>query len=133
MSMRAFALLCLLALVLGGCKDDKKLKVTGVDPNVGELEGGNVVSIQGNRFTADGARNVKVYFGKAGNWKPADFLSYNGDSEMDVRAPAGEKDGDKVDILIVFEPGGEITLSQAYQYHSTKKVDVQDLDIDQKK
>lgn len=119
-------LLALLFVVLGlvACKEDKKLKVTGLDPTSGSIEGGDVITVKGNRFTEDGARNVKVYF--AG--KPADFLEWDGDSELKVRAPAGDKDGDKVDVLLVFEPGGEITLHQAYTYHETKKADVNDLD-----
>jgi len=122
--MRVLALFAFVALVLGGCKEDKKLKVTGLDPTTGSLEGGDVITFSGNRFTADGARNVKVFF--AG--KPADFLEWDGDDQLKVRAPAGDKDGDKVDVLLVFEPGGEITLHQAYTYHDTKKADVNDLD-----
>ena len=43
--------------------DDTKLKVTGIEPEKGDVEGGTYVRIKGNRFIADGARNAKVYFG----------------------------------------------------------------------
>jgi hypothetical protein len=117
-----------LVLLGGGCKEDKKLKVTGLDPNTGEVAGGTRVIIKGNRFTKDGARNARVYF----NNKPADVLGFRGDGELLVRAPGGELN-QKVDVLIIFEPGGEITLKQAYQYVEKEKVDVDDLDTSKPK
>jgi hypothetical protein len=135
MSMRAFlSASVLVGLAFAGCKDDKTLKVTGIDPRTGEVEGGTVVTVKGNRFTADGVRTAKVYFGhigpngESGEMKPGDVLGFEGDDTLNVRAPAGEKDGDVVDILIVFEPGGPITLKQAFTYHNTKNLDVNDLD-----
>ena len=50
---------------------DTKLKVTGIEPEKGDVEGGTYVRIKGNRFIADGARNAKVYFGsRAGHGRP---------------------------------------------------------------
>jgi len=108
--------LLLLALALGGCKEDKKLKVTGMDPMSGDFQGGTKVTITGNRFTKDGQRAASVYFG--------------GDTQLVVKTPGGNP-GDKVDVLIIFEPGGEITLPQKFEYIEKKEVDVKDLDTSQ--
>jgi hypothetical protein len=125
---RTLLIFLFLGFVLAGCKEDKKLKVTGLEPNTGEVEGGTRVIIKGNRFTKDGARSAKVYF----DMKPADVLGFRGDSELMVRAPGGEVNK-KVDVLIIFEPGGEITLHQAFTYVEKKDVDVEDLDTSKKK
>ena len=121
---------CLLALgfVLMGCKEDKKLKVTGIDPTSGDFQGGTKVTIQGNRFTKDGQRAASVYFGG----KKADVLGFGGDTQLVVKTPGGNPN-EKVDVLIIFEPGGEITLKQAYTYIEKKEVDVQDLDTSKTK
>jgi hypothetical protein len=123
MAPRLLIFFALFGLLLGGCKEDKKLKVTGLDPNVGDVGGGTRVIIKGNRFTKDGARSAKVYF----DGKPADVLGFRGDKELLVRAPGGEVNK-KVDVLIIFEPGGEITLKQAFQYVEPKEIGVDDLD-----
>jgi hypothetical protein len=125
---RLLVIFAFVGLLLGGCKEDKKLKVTGLEPNVGEVSGGTRVIIKGNRFTKDGARNAKVYFDS----KPADVLGFRGDKELLVRTPGGEL-GKKVDVLIIFEPGGEITLKGAYTYVEKQEVDVDDLDTSKKK
>src|SRR5258706_15215818 len=100
--------LCLLA---AGCKEDKKLKVTGISPNKGDYEGGQLVLITGNRFTADGVRSVKVYFGGV----PAQVLRFEGDDKLKVLAPGG-KVGDTVDIKFYFEPGGVLNVPKAFTY-----------------
>jgi len=118
--------LLLLALALGGCKEDKKLKVTGMDPMSGDFQGGTKVTITGNRFTKDGQRAASVYFGG----KKAEVLGFGGDTQLVVKTPGGNP-GDKVDVLIIFEPGGEITLPQKFEYIEKKEVDVKDLDTSQ--
>jgi hypothetical protein len=120
-------------LLLGAsCKEDKKLKVTSLDPKRGDFQGGTLVTFKGNRFTKDGARRATVYFGSSGSWKKAEFLGFKGDDEFRVRAPGGEPKK-KVDVMIVFEPGGEITLANAFEYVEIEIPDVGDLDISKPK
>jgi hypothetical protein len=94
---RRLTLLPLLLLVLGlaACgSEDKKLKVTGIEPERGDIEGGTYVRIKGNRFIADGARNAKV------------------------------------DVLIIFEPGGELKIPNGFTFVEKNATgpSVQDLD-----
>lgn len=93
------------AMFLFACKEDTKLKVTGVEPELGDADGGTYVRILGNRFIADGARNAKVYFGS----HLGTVVRFASDSELIVQAPGG-KIGDTVDVLVMFEPGGEIKI-----------------------
>jgi hypothetical protein len=89
--------------------DNPKLLVTGIEPEKGT--DGSYVRIHGNRFTADGPRSVKVYFGG----QPAQVDRFESDSELIVTAPGG-KVGDVVDVLIVFDPGGKLTLPKAFRF-----------------
>jgi len=89
--------------------DNPKLLVTGIDPQKGS--DGTYVRIHGNRFTADGPRSVKVYFGG----QQAQVDRFESDSELIVTVPGG-KIGDVVDVLIVFDPGGRTTLAKAFRY-----------------
>ena len=93
------------AMFLFACKEDTTLKVTGVEPETGDANGETYVRILGNRFIADGARNAKVYFGS----HQGTVVRFASDSELIVQAPGG-KVGDTVDILVMFEPGGEIKI-----------------------
>ena len=123
----ALGLLC--GLALGACAEDPKLKVSSIDPEKGDIDGGTYVVIKGNRFTADGPRLAHVYFGG----RLASFGGYLTDGEMVVRSPAG-KPNEKVDILIVFEPGGEIRLKGAYTYIEKREAPrIDDLDTSGKK
>jgi hypothetical protein len=97
-------------------EEDKKLKVTNIEPDKGDSAGGSYVSIKGNRFLADGPRTAKVYFGTT----QGSVIQYQSDSEMIVRAPGGEA-GKTVDVLIVFEPGGEIRIKNAFKFYDKKK------------
>jgi len=93
------------AMFLFACKEDTKLKVTGLEPELGDAEGNTYVRIFGNRFIADGARNAKVYFGS----RLGTVVRFASDSELIVQAPGG-KIGEIVDVLVMFEPGGEIKI-----------------------
>src|SRR5690348_15077384 len=77
--------------------NDTKLKVTGIEPEKGDAEGGTYVRIKGNRFIADGARNAKVYFGS----RQGTVVRFASDSELIVEAPGG-KPNENVDVLIIF-------------------------------
>src|SRR6185312_13637065 len=113
--MKRRAHLILLAIVvaaLAACGgNDTKLKVTGLDPDHGDVEGGSYVRIKGNRFIADGARNAKVFFGS----RQGTVVRFANDNELIVEAPGG-KDGEVVDVLIIFEPGGEVKLPHAFTF-----------------
>ena len=104
--------------------DNPKLLVTGLEPAKGA--DGTSVHIRGNRFIADGPRNVAVYFGG----QPAQVVRFESDSELIVTAPGG-KPNDVVDVLVVFSPGGRLNLPKAFRY--TEKNDsgpsVDDLNI----
>ncbi|NVB79377.1 MAG: IPT/TIG domain-containing protein [Kofleriaceae bacterium] len=125
---RRMPLLPLLLLVLGfaACgSEDTKLKVTGIDPEKGDTDGGTYVRIKGNRFIADGARNAKVYFGS----RQGTVIRFASDSELIVEAPGG-KPNEKVDVLIIFEPGGELKIPNGFTFVEKNDTgpSVQDLD-----
>jgi hypothetical protein len=102
----------LLALALGACgSEDTKLKVTGLEPEQGDVEGGTYVRIKGNRFQADGPRSAKVYFGS----RQGTVVRFASDSELIVEAPGG-KPNEKVDVLIMFEPGGELKIPNGFTF-----------------
>ncbi|MEJ7599085.1 MAG: IPT/TIG domain-containing protein [Kofleriaceae bacterium] len=114
--MPAVLLLGLSIPVLAACGDeDKKLKVTNLDPDYGDAAGGAYVTVRGNRFLADGPRTAKVYFGTT----QGSVVQYDTDHSMTVRAPSGEV-GKTVDVLIVFEPGGEIRIKNAFKFIDKK-------------
>ena len=111
--LRHSAGLCFLSMVLAGAcgNDNPKLVITGIEPDKGDVGGGTSVHIHGNRFRAEGPRNVKVYFG--GHEAHVDrFLS---DDELIVQTPGG-KLNESVDVLIVFDPGGKVNLPNAFRY-----------------
>ena len=105
-------LLLLLAMAAAACgSEDTKLKVTGIEPEKGDINGGTYVRIKGNRFIADGARNAKVYFGS----RQGTVIRFASDSELIVEAPGG-KPNEVVDVLIIFEPGGELKVSKGFTF-----------------
>ncbi len=102
----------LLLLAISACGDaDTKLKVTGIEPEKGDVEGGTYVRIKGNRFTADGPRNVKVYFGS----RQGTVVRFASDSELIIEAPGG-KPNEKVDVLIIFDPGGQLKIKDGFTF-----------------
>jgi hypothetical protein len=102
--------------------DNPKLLVTGIEPEKGT--DGSYVRIHGNRFLADGPRSVRVLFGD----QLAQVDRIESDSELIVTAPAGNKVGDVVNVTIMFEPGGKLTLSKAFRYlEKTEGPSVNDL------
>ena len=82
-----------------------------IEPEKGDVEGGTYVRIKGNRFIADGARNAKVYFGP----RQGSVIRFASDSELIVEAPGGQL-GEKVDVLIIFEPSGELKIAKGFEY-----------------
>ena len=91
--------------------ENTKLMVTGLDPERGDAAGRTTVRIKGNRFTADGPRTAKVYFGG----RPAEVTGFENDSTLVVVAPGG-KPNEVVDVLIVFDPGGQLKISGGFRF-----------------
>ncbi|HEY6037201.1 MAG TPA: IPT/TIG domain-containing protein [Kofleriaceae bacterium] len=90
---------------------DTHLRVTGLEPPKGDADGGTYVRIRGNRFIADGARNAKVYFGS----RQGTVVRFASDDELIVEAPGGRAN-ETVDVLVIFEPGGELKLPRAFTF-----------------
>ncbi len=101
--------------------NDGKLKVTGLEPTSGDAMGGQIVFINGQNFLKT-TRTAKVYFGD----QPGNVIRFKSDGELVVEAPGGKPDL-TVDVLVVFEPGGEITIPKAYTFREKKSLDVKDL------
>jgi hypothetical protein len=89
------------------------LAVTGLDPEKGDPKGGTYVRVIGTAFQSE-ERTAKVFFGS----KEGKVVKIQNDTEMIVEAPAG-KPG-KVDVRVVFEPGGEQKLEGAFTYEKKK-------------
>ena len=88
-----------------------QLRVTGLEPPTGDVEGGTYVRIRGSRFVADGARNAKVYFGS----RQGTVVRFASDDELIVEAPGGHAN-EAVDVLVIFDPGGELKLPRAFTF-----------------
>jgi hypothetical protein len=128
---RPAMILLAFVLALAACGgNDAKLKVTGLDPDKGDVDGGTYVRIHGNRFIADGARNAKVYFGS----RQGTVIRFASDSELIVEAPGG-KVNETVDVLIIFEPGGELKIPHGFTFieKNTRAPTVQDLNTSKAK
>jgi hypothetical protein len=87
---------------------DGNLHVYGVTPDRGTEAGGEAIRIRGANFRI--AKKVVVKFGE----KFADVLRIT-DDEIDVQAPPG---AGIVDVTVIFDPGGDITLRSSYTYTS---------------
>jgi len=124
----------LLAAISACGETDTKLKVTGIEPERGDVDGGTYVRLKGNRFTADGPRNVKVYFGKDNSMRQGTVVRFASDSELIVEAPGG-KPNEKADVLIIFDPGGKLTIKDGFTFveKNDSTPSVQDLDTSKPK
>jgi hypothetical protein len=124
--MKAALVLTLLLAFAAACGgNDGKLKVFGLSPNIGDAMGGQYVVIRGQNFQKQ-ARTAKVFFGNnQGN--VVRFSGNNDSSELIVQAPGGTA-GESVDVLVVFEPGGELPLiTKGFTYVDKKTIGVDDL------
>ena len=111
MLARALPLVVGLGLFVGCGETDRKLKVTGLEPTKGDIEGGTYVVIKGNRFMKDGPRNAKIYFGS----RQGTVVRFQSDSELIVQAPGGKAD-ETVDVLVIFDPGGQLKIPNAFKF-----------------
>ena len=78
---------------------------------------------------ADGPRVTKVYFGS----RQGTVVRFASDSELIVEAPGG-KPNEKVNVLIIFDPGGQLTIKDGFTFveKGGAPSTVQDLDINTK-
>jgi hypothetical protein len=106
------------SFVLAGCGGQSggasepagaKLAVTSIEPASAAPATVPLV-VHGSGFLAE-SRAVQVYLGET----PANVLSIDSDTELQVEVPAGAP-GEPVDVKLVFEPGGEITLPHAFTF-----------------
>ncbi|KAB2889416.1 MAG: hypothetical protein F9K40_19835 [Kofleriaceae bacterium] len=86
------------------------LRVTSIEPTSAAATGGVPLHIHGSGFIAE-SRAIQVYIGDA----PANVLSVDSDTELQVEVPPGEA-GKAVDVKLVFDPGGEIKLPHALTF-----------------
>ncbi|HWO21308.1 MAG TPA: IPT/TIG domain-containing protein [Kofleriaceae bacterium] len=118
MSSRPLPLLLVcLGFAAAACGDsDKTLKVTGIEPERGDINGDTYVMIKGNRFVADGPRKADVYFGtQQSGYRKGSVVRFASDKQLIVRTPGG-KPGEVVDVLVMFEPGGQLRIPNAFTY-----------------
>src|SRR5690349_15664539 len=94
---------------------EEALRIDGLEPAQGDINGGTYVLLKGNRFLADGPRRVEVFFGKSAAYRKATVVRFASDKQLIIQAPGG-KPGEVVDVLVVFEPGGQLTLPHAFTF-----------------
>jgi hypothetical protein len=92
-------------------KAGKRLAITDLEPMQGDAAGGTYVKLTGSNFIADGPRQAKIYFGS----RQGTIVRFQSDSALIAMAPAG-KPGDTVDVLVIFEPGGQLEIPKAFTY-----------------
>jgi len=122
MTPRRLLIIVSTLLLLVACKKETKLKVTDMSPMTGDF-GGERVTFKGHGFSSGGKREVEVYFGA----KKAHVLRVEGDDTIIVDAPGGEVN-QEVEVLLIFEPGGEYTVPKKFKYVKHEAADVGDLD-----
>ena len=95
----------------GGASEpvNAQVRVTGIEPTSAAPAGGVPLIVHGSGFMAE-SRSIQVYLGDT----PANVLSIDSDTELQVEVPAGE--AGKVDVKLVFDPGGEIMLPAAFTF-----------------
>lgn len=87
------------------------LKVTGIEPPTGDVDGGTYAVLKGERFLKDGPRIAKVYFGA----RQGTIVRFQSDAELIVQAPGGTLN-ETVDVTVEFEPGGKLKLARAFTF-----------------
>jgi hypothetical protein len=127
MSTRSLALplLAVLISLFAACgNNDSKLKVTGIEPDKGDVEGGTYVRIKGNGFIQNGPIIAKVFFGS----RLGTVVRTASDSEMIVEAPGG-KPNETVDVLILIDGKGELKIPHGFTF--IEKAQGPDMTVDQ--
>ena len=115
---------CILFLGLVACgNDDKKLKVTSIDPDTGDYAAISYAHIYGSHFLTDNngdkaPANAKIYFGNL----QGRITRFVDDGEMVAEvpgAPSGKPE--TVDVLIIFEGRGEIKIPKGFKFVEKKQ------------
>jgi hypothetical protein len=125
MTPRRLLLIVSALLLLAACKKETKLKVTDMDPMTGDFTGERV-TFSGHGFRTV-QREVEVFFGTRKG-----YVRRISDDEIVVDAPGGEVN-EEVEVLLIFEPGGEYTVPKKFKYVKHEAADVGDLDTSSKK
>lgn len=94
------------------------LRVTAIEPDKGDSDGGTYVRIIGGGFTCGGScvRNAKVYFGS----RQGEVVRFASSEELIVQAPGG-KLNESVDVLIIFEGRGELKIPKGFKFIDKKE------------
>lgn len=99
------------AQVDSAAPEGEGLVVTGIEPVNGDVNGGTYVIIKGDGFIKQGPRAAKVYFGS----RQGTVVRFSSDHELIVQTPPG-KENEVVDVLLVFDPGGQKKLPRAFTF-----------------
>jgi hypothetical protein len=112
------SLLVCLGLAAAACGEkDRTLRVTGLEPDRGDVAGDTYVIIKGNRFVEDGPRHADVFFGtQQRGYRKGTVVRFGNDKQLIVRTPGSDKPGEVVDVLVMFEPGGQLRIPNAFTY-----------------
>lgn len=89
------------------------VQVIEIEPRTGSPDGGDAITIKGEGFMTE-SRTVTVFFGDA----QAQVIDIPSDTEVKIQAPPGAA-GTSVDVIITFDPGGEIKLPHGYTFAGT--------------
>jgi IPT/TIG domain len=109
--MIRYAMVVALVATAAGADPAPRLSVRALEPVKGDADGGTYCRITGSRFIADGPRSAKVYFGQ----RQGTIVRFASDTELIVEAPGGSA-GATVDVLVIFEPGGEVMMPHAFTF-----------------
>ncbi|HEX4449556.1 MAG TPA: IPT/TIG domain-containing protein [Kofleriaceae bacterium] len=109
--IRYAIVVALVATAAAGADPAPRLSVKAIEPATGDVDGGTYCRITGSRFIADGPRSAKVYFGS----RQGTIVRFASDTELIVEAPGGSA-GATVDVLVIFEPGGELKMPHAFTF-----------------
>jgi hypothetical protein len=112
------AILALAAQISFACKQE--FGVREVSPAVGNIGGGESVTINGSGF--DLSMGVSVYFGN----NKADNVVVNNSEKITVTTPSSNKET-QVDIRISTDDGKEYVLPKAFRYVKKSNMDLGDL------
>ena len=93
---------------LGGCEDDGKMNVTGINPPAGHIAGDQTVQILGKHFRTD--IGYAVYFGNA----KASQVSIRSEEMLIVTTPQHE--AGPVDVTVRADDGNAFRMKQAFKY-----------------
>jgi hypothetical protein len=110
--------LALAAQIVVGCKQE--FGITDISPPVGNIGGGESVSINGSGF--DPSMGFTVYFGN----NKATHVAVNSSKKLTVTTPSSNK-ATKVDVRISTDDGKEYVLRKAFSYLTKSNMSLGDL------